>query len=153
MNVFTIEAGLDLDRQFIAPIDLGPAGQSDRYVVGSILVPGLNEVILIPKSRPGTDDAHVTLEYVEYLRQFIQGTPAQEAADPGDPLVRIIKEMCSLILGGIRPHGSELEDIEMLLMDTDPFLPEEDWSPAVESDGNGNTCHKGQEDDDSRKGQ
>lgn len=74
------------------------------------------------------DDAHLALEDVDELWQFIQGGLAQEAADPSESRIiwGIEAEAVGIAdVGGIHDHGAELVAGEGLAVLAHPGLAEE----------------------------
>ena len=72
LHIFAVKGGLDRYLQLVAAIDLRPAGQPRKYVVGSVLVALRNQVILIPEGRPRPDNAHISQQDIDNLRQLVQ---------------------------------------------------------------------------------
>src|SRR3546814_1310283 len=58
------------------------------------------------------DDAHVATQHVPELRQLIQPGLADEAPDPGDPVVVFSSPTGHAIALGVGPHATELDDPE-----------------------------------------
>ena len=141
LYVFAVEGRLHGDFQFVAAVDLRPAGKAHRHVVGTVLVAFFNQVVLVPQSRARADNAHGAAENVEHLREFIQAGLAQEPAHSRDPLLGVAQLMGRGVLGGVGAHGAELVDVKMLLVEPHALLLKEYGSLAVEFDGNSDGEH------------
>ena len=141
LHVFAIEGRLHGDFQFVATVDLRPAGQAYGHVVCTVLVAFFNQVVLVPQSRARADNAHGTAKNVEHLREFIEASLAEEPAHLGNPLLGVAQLMGRGVLGGVGAHGAELVDVKVLLVQAHAFLLEEHGALAVELDGNGNGEH------------
>src|SRR3546814_10972876 len=72
------------------------------------------------------DDAHVATQHVPELRQLIQPGLADEAPDPGDPVVVFSSPTGHAIALGVGPHATELDDPEELAVFTDAILAVQD---------------------------
>src|SRR5205823_14164861 len=70
-----------------------------------------------------TDEAHVSLEDVPHLRDFIYAQEPENTADRGDPRVILLSIRRAHIC--LPPHRPQFEDGENLFVLTDPLLPEE----------------------------
>jgi hypothetical protein len=90
---------------------------------------------------------------VKDLRQLVEATPTQEAADPGDPWIpRDLEDrplsfvqVLQLRLEQLRAddHCPELEHTEPTLAQTHPLLREEDRPTRVEFDRKGDQADDG----------
>ena len=60
--------------------------------------------------RVGTraDDAHLTAQHVEHLRQFVDAGRADEAADAGDARVAALRRAIACQIRAIDAHAAEL---------------------------------------------
>lgn len=153
LGVFAVEAGFLGDSEVVAAVDLGPAGEADRDVVGAVFFALLDEVVLVPERGPGADDAHVAGKDVEDLRKFVDRKFAHHAADARDALVGVLKKMGRDIARSIDAHGPELQDVEVGLMDADSLLAEEDRAARVELDRDDDSQEERQKKDKAKKGQ
>ena len=72
LRIVAIQAGLFLNLQFIPAVDLCPASQTRPQIVGSVLIPGIQQVVLVPQRRTGADDRHIPHKDIPQLRQLIQ---------------------------------------------------------------------------------
>ena len=83
------------------------------------------------------DQAHVTAQDVEQLRQLVQRGPAQDAPDRAQPVV-VGDVPVGLRLGLVeRPQGAELHQLEGHAVAADAFLAEDDALSGFPSDGEG----------------
>ena len=153
LYVFAVEGCLHGDFQFVATVDLRPAGQAHGHVVGTVLVAFFNQVVLVPQRRTRADDAHGPFENVEHLREFIKASLAEEPAHLGNPFFWVTQLMGRGVLGGVGAHGTELVDVKMLLVEPHALLLKEYGSLAVEFDGNGNGEHREREHHDAETGE
>lgn len=66
-------------------IDLRPARNSRLYLVPDHVAFYKIAIYLVVRHcmRPGTDNAHAPLQYIDELRQFVQGILPQESPDAG----------------------------------------------------------------------
>src|SRR3546814_4052403 len=91
--------------------------------------------IFCPRShgvRARADDAHAAGQDVEELRNLVEARPAEEPADPRDP---VVGSRCRLIAIGVailQTHRTKLEDMEFSVAQADAFLPEQGRAGAVE---------------------
>ena len=141
LYVFAVESRLHGDFEFVAAVDLRPAGQAHGHVVCTVLVAFFNQVVLVPQRRAGANNAHSPLENVEHLREFVEAGLAEEPAHLGNPLLGVAQLMGRGVLGGVGAHGAELVDVKMLLVEPHALLLEEHGSLAVELDGNSDGKH------------
>ena len=153
LYVFAVEGRLHGNFQFVATVDLRPAGQAHGYVVGTVLVTFCNQVVLVPQCRARADDAHGPFENVEHLREFIEAGLAEEPAHLGNPLLGVAQLMGRGVLGGVGAHGAELVDVEMLFMEPHALLLKEHGALAVEFDGNSDGEHGEREHHDAETGE
>ena len=82
---------------------------------------------------PRADETHITLEYIDQLRKFIQFRPPKKPAHPCNARVVADRDW-STFPRGIRNHSPKLIDEEWTKVPTDPFLSEEYWSMRIELD-------------------
>ena len=134
-------------------MDLGPAGQAGADIVGTVLVPLGQQVILVPQRRARADDCHIAHKDVPELGQLVQTGFAQEVPHPGDILIRVLEHVGGHIVGGVDAHGAELEDIEMLFVNTHPLLPEKDRPRGIDLDGKAEDEQQRREHDHAAEGQ
>lgn len=93
--------------------------------------------------RPGADHAHVTLQNVDELRQFIETCLSQEYAEPGSPGV-ILRgparvPFFTISLGHM--HGPEFVHLERLPIEPDAFLNEKYRTTRSEPNQQGGQNH------------
>lgn len=72
LSVVAVQAGFYIDFQFIAAVNLCPAGKARSHIVGTVFVTLFHQVELIPQSRTRSDDAHAAYKDIKNLRQFVQ---------------------------------------------------------------------------------
>lgn len=89
----------------------------------------------------GPDEAHVAVEDVEDLRQFVQAGGADEFADFGNARVVFCRQLRARVFFRIDAHGTEFIDLVFLAKAADTDLAVEDGTAITEfnsqSDGNG----------------
>ena len=69
---------------------------------------------------------HLSLQYIQQLRQLVEARLAQKPACRRDPRVAAVFRRAP-ILGDSRIHGAKLIYCERLAVPPDPLLPEEHW--------------------------
>lgn len=123
--------------------DLCQAGDA-RFDVMAIGVFGVFFFEFFDEERPfrsGTDEAHVAVEDVEDLRQFVQASGADEFAYFGNAWVVFCRQLGTGIFFRIDAHGTEFIDFIFLAEAADTDLAVEDGTAITEfnsqSDGNG----------------
>lgn len=132
--------------------DLPPAG--DTGLATQELIAAIPELVgLLQGDGPGADDGEVALEYVQELRELIQGGLAQKASHTGDPWVVIEFLLASPhlellrghvplgVLVGVGHHGAELVDVDGLAAPAHPLLAEEGLPRGVGADGGAGGRH------------
>ena len=108
LHIPAVQLGLLRNFQFIAAVDLCPAGQARAHIVCMVLVALCQQIILVPQSRPRADDRHITYKDIPQLGQLVQTGLAQEMTHAGDILVRVVQQMGGHIVGRVDAHGAEL---------------------------------------------
>lgn len=123
--------------------DLGQAGDA-WFDVMAIGVFGVLLFEFFDEEGPfwsGTDEAHVAVEDVEDLRQFVQAGGTDEFADFGNTRVVFRRQLGTGIFFRIDAHGTEFIDFIFLAKAADTDLAVEDGTAITEfnsqSDGNG----------------
>lgn len=101
----------------------------------------------------GPDEAHVAVEDVEDLRQFVQASGADEFADFGNARVVFCRQLGTGIFFRIDAHGTEFVDFIFLAKAADADLAVEDGSSVAEFDGQGDGNSEGQGTDGGDTGQ
>ena len=86
----------------------------------------------------GTDEAHVAVEDIENLRQFVEPGGADEFADFGNARVVFGGQLGTGIFFGIDAHGTEFINLIFLAKAADADLAVEDGPAVAEFDGQGN---------------
>lgn len=82
----------------------------------------------------GTDEAHVAVEDVEDLRQFVQAGGTDEFTDFGNARVVFCRQLGTGIFFRIDAHGTEFVDLIFLAKATDADLAVEDGAAITELD-------------------
>ena len=132
--ILAVAHGLFLDLKLVAAVDLRPARKPRHDVVCAVFVPLRDQIVLIPQGRPRADDAHLSLQNVEDLRELIQARPAQEAPAPGDKGIRRIQQMGRHVVRRVDAHRPELVDIEIGLSLSHTLLLEQHRAGRVKPD-------------------
>ena len=78
--------------------------------------------------------AHVALQHVEQLRQFINRSAADEAADPGDPVIIAAGGTGAGMVAGFAAHRTELVDREEAVAAPGARLDEEHRGAVFQHD-------------------
>ena len=104
LDIFAVKFRFDRNFQFVATIDLRPAGEARADVVGAVFVAFFDQIRLVPKGGTRPDDAHLADEDIEDLRQFVKARLPQEGADLRDVLFRILQQMRRNIMRRIDFH-------------------------------------------------
>ena len=123
---------------------LGPSGDAGLDAVAHGVVGDLVGE-LIHKKRPlgaWPDQAHVTVEHVEELRQFIDAQQPDDVADAGDAAVVGGGPARFAVFLGIGAHAAELDDIEGLAVVAHPLLAVEHRALAFQLDHDGREQHQ-----------
>lgn len=94
--------------------------------------------------RSGTDEAHVAVEDVENLRQFVQAGGADEFTDFGNARVVFCRQLGTGIFFCIDAHGTEFIDFIFPAEAADTDLTIENRTSVAELDGQGNGNGEGQ---------
>lgn len=126
--------------------DLGQAGDA-RFDVMAIGVFGVFFFEFFDEEGPfwsGTDEAHVAVEDVEDLRQFVQAGGTDEFADFGNTRVVFRRQLGTGIFFRIDAHGTEFVDLIFLAKAADADLTIEDGTTVAEFDGQSNRNSEGQ---------
>ena len=134
LDIFAVEFRLDRNFQFVATVDLSPAGEAGTDVIGAVFVTLFNQIRLVPQGGSRSDDAHLPNEYVENLRQFVEACLPEEGADLRDVLLWILQKMRRDVMGRIDFHRAVFQDREELLVLPDALLAEEDWAWIADDD-------------------
>lgn len=126
--------------------DLSQAGDA-RFDVMAIGVFGVFFFEFFDEEGPfwsGTDEAHVAVEDVEDLRQFVQAGGTDEFADFGNTRVVFRRQLGTGIFFRIDAHGTEFVDLIFLAKAADADLTIEDGTTVAEFDGQSNRNSEGQ---------
>src|SRR5262249_7039889 len=76
----------------------------------------------------GSDETHVTAQYVEDLRKFVDATTPQESADAGDARIVDARPHGFARAFGVGAHAAEFGDFEIVAVEAHALLPVEDWT-------------------------
>src|ERR1051326_8974362 len=122
--------------------DLGPAGDPRTHGVPlrekiQVRFQQLAKIRLL-RARP--HQAHMALQNVEKLRQFVEPVLADKSPDAGNAIV-IVRRPAGTGFFGVLPHGAELVDLKRLAVQTDALLPEEYGPSAFQQDGHRDQGH------------
>ena len=134
LDIFAIKFRFDRNFQFVATIDLRPAGEARADVVGAVFVALFNQIRLVPEGGSRPDDAHLADEDVENLRQFVEARLPQEGADLRNVLLRILKQMRWNVMRRIDLHCTIFQDGEELLVLPDSLLAKKDRAWIADDD-------------------
>lgn len=77
-QIFCVKGNFVGYGQFIAAIDLGPAGQARNQLVNPKPRPQFDQVRLVEECRTGSHEAHVASENVPELRKLVKAAFAQK---------------------------------------------------------------------------
>ena len=153
LDIFAVELRLDGDLQFVATVDLRPAGEAGADVVGAVFVALLDEIRLVPQGGARPDDAHLADEDVEDLRQLVEARLPEEGADLRDVLLRILQEVGRDVVWRVDLHRAVFQDGEELLVLPDAPLAEEDRAGVADDDAQSDDDPEGYQHDDADAGQ
>src|SRR5580704_7324868 len=98
------------DRSIAAPtVHLSPTCYAHFQIVAAIIITyRLHKFLHQNRAlRSWTDNAHLALEHVEKLRQFVETSPPQHLANWSTPWVVFYCPTRITLLGRRHPHGSE----------------------------------------------
>lgn len=133
---------------------MGQAGDA-RFDVMAIGVFGVFFFEFFDEERPfwaGPDEAHVAVEDVEDLRQFVQASGANEFADFGNARVVFCRQLRARVFFRIDAHGTEFVDFIFLAEAADADLTIEDGTAVAELDSQCDGNSEGQGTDGSDTG-
>ena len=99
-----------------------------------------------------TDEAHIAVEDVEDLRQFVQAGGTDEFTDFGNARVVLRRQLGTGIFFRIDAHGTEFVDLIFLAKAADADLAVEDGTAVAELDSQGDGNSEGQGTDGSDTG-
>src|SRR5947209_13947444 len=136
--VFDPHADLGIVRNATAKaVDLGPAGDARLHIVAPRVKRDrlLEELIVRKRMRTRADQAHLTAEHVQELRQFIDIVPAHPSADAGNPRV-ILARVRDLAIVVERRHRAEFHDPERRLVEARTPLEKQHRTGTAELDQN-----------------
>lgn len=94
--------------------------------------------------RSRTDEAHVAVEDVEDLRQFVESRGTDEFPYFRDARVVVRGQLGTRIFFGVRTHGTEFVNLVFFAKAADADLAVEDRAVVFEFDGDGHGDGKGQ---------
>jgi hypothetical protein len=111
--------------QGVPPIHLRPAGHPWQHMVPSSLF-GSVAIQVLHQEWTGTNQAHLSFQHIEELREFIEARGAQEPPQSGDALS--VREKVALLVAGLF-HRPEFIQLERHPFETRARLPEKDRTP------------------------
>lgn len=141
-------------RSVVLGEDLGQTGNA-RFDIMAIGVFGVFFFKFFDEERPfraGTDEAHVAVEDVEDLRQFVQAGGTDEFTDFGNARVVLRRQLGTGIFFRIDAHGTEFVDLIFLAKAADADLAVEDGTAVAELDSQCDGNSEGQGTDGSDTG-
>lgn len=118
--------------QFVAAIDLRPTGDSRNQAVHSVPRAQRDQIVLIKKRGPGTDQTQVSLTDAGELGQLVEAGAAQPASNGSQIALRLLQKM-SCKLRGMRAHGAEFRHLEKTIISAHAFGPMECGTRRSES--------------------
>ncbi len=139
-EVLGVHADLFGDAEVVTAVDLGPAGEAGGEFVDAVLGAQFDEVVLVEERGAGADDAHVTLKDAPELGELVEGGPAEEGADGGEPGGGIVQQV-RRDFGGVGAHGAELGHAEDAVVAADAVGPVDDWPKRSNFNRYGNNDH------------
>src|SRR5215468_11780524 len=86
---------------------------------------------------PRANEAHFATQDVDNLWQFVQTGRAENAPHARDALIILLRLSQSEFFIGVRNHGAEFENHELLSKPTPPLLAVKDRASVFEPDGDG----------------
>ena len=92
------------------------------------------------KDRTRTDDCHCSIQYVEYLRKFIERSPSEERSHFGYTRI-LLRSYHSTLFKSILAHSAELVHSEWLLVLAKTLLLEKSRSLTIALDDDCNDNH------------
>ena len=81
VEIIFIEGDFYRNRQVVPAIYLGPTRDARYEHMNAFAGSQLDQIILVEKRRPGTDEAHIPLQDAEQLRQFVQAVFSENPTD------------------------------------------------------------------------
>src|ERR1700694_2229906 len=133
---------------FAAPaVDLRPAGNArldavTREIAVYRLVEQPALQFALHGVRARTDQREVVLEHdVEQLRQVVEAGLADEASDAGDAAVVLGHDFRGQRIGLIVVQRAKFEDVDALVVESEPLLAEQHRARAVKLDGERDRRH------------
>src|SRR4051812_43318111 len=111
-----------MTRDLRPPCDTGTHGVS-QIVKRNFFFQQINEEWALG---PRADEAHVAVQHVDELRQFIQAQLAQYSSYASDSRINILSPDRTTLRFGIDKHGTEFTDFEEFSIQTNAGLPIQD---------------------------
>lgn len=145
-QIVFVQGNLLWDRQFVAAVDLCPAGQTRQQSVDAALYAQGYEVVLIEKGRARADDAHLPFEDAPELRQFVEAGFAQEGADRRQIDLGVLQQM-GRDRRRVGAHAAKFRHAEDLVFAADPIRPIEDRAARRQPHGEGDDQDRNEKDD------
>src|SRR5215510_14227536 len=142
------------NRGAVAIPDLRPAGEprfhgQPFHVIRDFLLEALHE---LRSFRPRPDEAHVTEQHIDQLRELVQTGAAEDRSHPRDARIGFLRPHRSRALLGIPTHGAELVENEDTAVLAGPRLAIEHGARRLELDGDGGQRHQRRRKNQSHRG-
>ena len=102
--------------------------------------------------RPRADEAHPAAEHVPELGQLVEAGLAQEAADPGHPVVVAGRLAAAADVGALGAHSAELGDDDDPAAGAEAGLAEEDRAGGIEPDRERDHRYQGRDREEQEEG-
>ena len=136
LRVFPIPAGFlfQIAAEIIPAVHLRPAAQAGTHVVGPVLIPQGDQVILIPQGGSWADQGHFSLEDIPQLGQLVQTGHTQETPHRRNITGRARQIVGGHVVGRIGTHGAEFINAEQFLVHPHPLLGKDHPARAVQPD-------------------
>src|SRR5690606_21656083 len=108
--------------------DLRPAGDPRPDRVALVVIGDLGAQLLdeLRSFRTRPDEAHLTSDDIDELRQLVQSVLAQESAPARDARVVLDGPAGDAVGFGVLPHRAKLQQLEDASVEADASLPEQD---------------------------
>lgn len=132
----------------VAAVDLCPAGDSGGDEVAAALGFVVQGEVL-DEQGARADEAHVSLEDVDELGEFVDGGGAHELADGGEAL-GVGEELALRVLAVV--HGFELDDLKDVFVFAGPRLGEEDVASVRDGEQEAGRDEDGREQNEQQQG-
>src|SRR5690554_2633309 len=118
IHIVDIQFKLFVPSDGIAPINLGPAGNTRSHLMPSLL-PAVVQGQVAYQKGAGTNQTHIAFEHIQQVWQLVERETANQATHGGQPL--FIGQQTPVAVVKL-PHGFELEQTKNLAPLTGPLL-------------------------------